>query len=528
MIEDKQLLGNYSSRQLPKAVLASPIMPTQNTFEHESSYYTIFENSLNAIVIINRDAIVLEANPTIGALLGYAPKELVGRSCWDFICKKHLIPAKKTWKSFLENNKPHEGMVSFNNRDGKALYGEYRIVSTSPSQNRFAFMLRDITAKRHIEHKLQHSEARYQRLTSIYPVGIFHTDTLGRDLYINEKAEQIMDISFDDAMGFGWEKNLHPEDAALVKNTWYNSVRTGKNINLEYRFLHHDDTVVWVKAESEPERDTKGQIIGYVGTLTDITKLHEAEEKLRETQIEIAHYARVNAIGEMASGIAHELNQPLTVIANYANGCIRRLQNTEINPEIVGSIRLIAEQAERAGAIIHHLKDFLRKGTPGNVACDLNQCVKNVISIMQSMAKNFNISLQSLLDPSLPIIAADDISIEQVLVNLISNAIEALAELEQTEKHVLVSSYRQNNSVVLTVEDNGTGVPESISEKIFTPFVTTKTHGMGIGLSLSKNLLERHNGNLTYEHLPNGGAKFIIALPNLHKPNKGGEPSVKK
>ncbi|MBX9705700.1 MAG: PAS domain S-box protein [Gammaproteobacteria bacterium] len=492
-------------------------MNTPKTAAQESSYYTIFENSLNAIVIIDRNAVVLEANQTVGTLLGYAPKELVGRSCWDFVCKKHLAPAKKSWQSFLEYNQPHEGMVSFNHRDGKALYAEYRIVSTDTDRNRYAFMLRDITARRHIEHKLQHSEARYQRLTSIYPVGIFHTDTLGRDLYINEKAEQIMDITFDGAMGFGWEKNLHPEDAALVKNTWYNSVRTGKNINLEYRFLHHDDTVVWVKAESEPERDAKGQIIGYVGTLTDITKLHEAEARLRETQIEIAHYARVNAIGEMASGIAHELNQPLTVIANYANGCIRRLQNTDVSSEIVGSIRQIAEQAERAGAIIHHLKDFLRKGTPGTVACDLNQCVKNVISIMQSMAKNFNISLQNLLDPNLPIVAADDISIEQVLVNLISNAIEALAELEQDEKRVLISSYQQSNSVVLTVEDNGTGVPDTIVEKMFTPFMTTKTQGMGIGLSLSKNLLERHNAHLTYEHLPNGGAKFIITLPNQQK-----------
>lgn len=480
--------------------------------ENELVNQTFFKHALNPILILDSDGIVIRANKAACELIGKTLEDLLGKAIWDAIYELSSAKAFENWKRLPKENY-QEGTFKFINNKNQMLHTEYRAIGNI-TQDRHMLILRDITARVGMATELAHTEARYRHLTSIYPVGIFHTDIQGNNIYINDKASEIMGMSFEDALGDGWANNLHPDDG-WVKSFWHNAVNSKERINIEYRFLHKDGTAVWVKGQSVPEYDAAGELIGYVGTLTDITKLHEAEEQIRLNQIEIAHYSRVNSLGELASGIAHELNQPLTAIANYANGCLRRLAKnaTPLPPEILSSIKNIAIQAERAGSIVNHLKHFLRKGEPKKSDCNVNQCLNNVLSILSGTVKNKNIELKFDLDLELPIIQADTISIEQVIINLITNAIEAMEDAETEHKTIILSSYKTNTDIYFKVADNGPGIPPEIEKGIFNPFVTTKVRGMGIGLSLSKNIIEMHNGKLSYLPAKPHGVIFEIKLP---------------
>lgn len=471
-------------------------------------YQAFFEHAFNAMFILSDDAKIIEANLSASTLLQQPKKALIGKLIWQFMPEKHKKRAKQNWQKFLSTQQ-QEGLFSVIDQAGEEHFTEYRVIANIEPGKHMG-IIRDITKQLDMVAELKQTEARYKYLTTIYPVGIFHTNIHGQNIYINEKATEIMDITYEESMGDGWAKNLHPDDA-WIKDFWQHTVSRNDVINQEYRFLHKDGTVVWVKGQSVPEI-SNNEIIGYVGSLTDITKLRNAEAEIRQNQIEIAHYSRVTSMGEIVSGIAHELNQPLTAIANYAHGCIRRLNTSDVAPEITETIVKIARQAERAGEVIHHLKNFLRKGTPKKSACDVNLCIDNVLQIISGMAKSRRISIKLHSDPQLPIIQADNISIEQVVMNLITNAIEAMEELMDADKHIIIHTFHDETNLFIEVEDNGLGVAASVIDNIFNPFITTKISGMGIGLSLSRNIIEMHNGTLTMEAVKPHGAKFIIQL----------------
>lgn len=478
--------------------------------ELDTFYSVSFDYALNAIFLLDDRGTIILANESAANLLQITLPKLIGQEIWSLIPKAYLAGAKRDWVRFLKSNKCLEGIYTILDGNKQPVQTEYRaIANIRPHQH--LGILRDITECVDIAAELALSESRYRYLTSIYPVGIFHADADGNDVYINEKAAEIMDLSFEEAMGKGWAKNLHPEEK-WVEDIWYDSIGTEGSINVEYRFVHKDGKIVWVKGQSVPEYNDKGELTGFVGTLTDITKLHEAEEEIRQNQIELAHYSRVNLMGEMASGIAHELNQPLTAIANYARGTIRRLQNRNNDPEIIESLTQIAEQAERAGAIIHHLKDFLYKGAPKKSACNINNCITNTLTIVKNFLNNNNVTMSINLNPNIDNIYADGISLEQVIINLINNAIEAMAEQIEA-KCIRIKSSQIENFILVEISDTGPGILDELKNTIFNPFITSKVDGMGIGLSLSTTIIEAHGGKLVHDNLEPRGSKFTISLP---------------
>ncbi len=476
----------------------------------------ILSNSFDAIVMIDDIGNVLEINRAAAQLLNidHCKSEI---TIWDFVDNKKITCYKTAWHAFVNNTEIVTSKLLLSVSSTKLLVNVRAVPHIKKHYHCLYISKIDVTFDALAELELNHP--RYRRIIDDSPVGIFHTDTEGNDLYINKKAEVLMGLSYNDAMGKGWEKSLHPEDRWVI-GAWYNAANTNKNISLEYRFLHPDGKIVWVKGESAFKYDIDGHHVGYIGTLTDITKLHDTEEKLRQSQIEIAHYARVNAMGEMVSGIAHELNQPLTAIVNYATGCIRRLEKHDIDAEIMNSIKHIAGQAHRAGEIIHHLKDFLRKSEPITSDCDINKCIQNVINIIRPIAKTAAIDLQvkSALSNEL-IITADNIGIEQVLINLLQNAIEAFADYPKKCKKIWVTSSFKKQCIAITVKDNGPGLNQQTENNIFNPFITTKKQGMGIGLSISRNIIDMHKGQLYYRPVKPHGCLFTIILPYKRQHN---------
>lgn len=245
----------------------------------------------------------------------------------------------------------------------------------------------------------------------------------------------------------------------------------------------------------------------------EIRERQHAQEQALNHQAELAHVARLSTMGEMASGLAHELNQPLSAIHTYVQGCIRRINMGNNDPEsIINALQLTAQQADRAGGIIRRLRSFVRKGESHKTYTEINHIVNEVTGFLDTQLKNKKVILSLELEDDLPPVLADIIQIEQVLINLLKNGIEAMSGID--EPTIKVSTRRFNNNFVeLCVIDSGHGISEDKLKRIFNPFFTTKTSGMGMGLSISSSIIEAHDGKLYAENNTGQGARFCFTLP---------------
>lgn len=245
----------------------------------------------------------------------------------------------------------------------------------------------------------------------------------------------------------------------------------------------------------------------------EIKERQHAQEQALNHQAELAHVARLSTMGEMASGLAHELNQPLSAINTYVQGCIRRINmGTDDTQAIVNALQLTAQQAERAAGIIRRLRSFVRKGESHKTYSEINHLVNEVTNFLEIQLKDRKVTLKLELEDKLPPVLADIIQIEQVLINLLKNAIESMSDIESPT--IVVSTKLHNhNSIELCVVDSGHGISEDKLKRIFNPFFTTKSSGMGMGLSISNSIIEAHDGKLYAQNNTSQGAKFCFTLP---------------
>jgi len=309
---------------------------------------------------------------------------------------------------------------------------------------------------------------------------------------------------------------LIPDDQLPMKI----SAREGREIrDLEINVIHEDGRVVRLLEYAAPLLDSEGQPRGSVGAFVDITERRSAEERERRRLAEIAHVSRLSTLGEMISGLAHEINQPLAAASNFARACQRWPQTAEtpLPEEVMRLVQKILSQTERAGEIVKRLTTFVKKGVSTPVFVDVNILVRDVIALTKScfypaMKRDLETPLLTDLTPHLPRISVDPIQIEQVLVNLIRNAIEATQEARSSAP-VVVRTMRTANAVLISVSDGGTGVASQTTSELFEPFFTTKPDGIGLGLSISRSIIENHGGRLWVEPNADQGATFSFTLP---------------
>ncbi|MDD1631247.1 MAG: ATP-binding protein, partial [Methylococcaceae bacterium] len=261
----------------------------------------------------------------------------------------------------------------------------------------------------------------------------------------------------------------------------------------------------------------------FTGIVRDVSLRKHQEQQEKEHLEELAHVARLCLMGEMGSGIAHEVNQPLTAIANYTQACLRFIGAESPDLDQLGEILFkIHQQALKAGRIIHRMKDFVSSRKIYRTDTCINTLVENAVSLCATDFKQNNIKLELDLAKNLPDITIDDVQIEQVLLNLIRNSIDALKGMPQkTLRQVLIQTHMKSlNQIEIKVNDNGSGIDETQKAKILTPFFTTKPTGMGMGLSISRSIIEAHEGILTFNSKPVEGTTFYFTLPVKRKSNE--------
>ena len=351
--------------------------------------------------------------------------------------------------------------------------------------------------------------------------GIYGVDTQGNATFVNRAMERLTGWSSEELIGRNQHRILHHTHADGSPHSSnecpvYHTFR-----NNEPR--HVEDDVFWckdgrsipVEYSSNPIVDGSGQVTGAVVVFRDISARKRAAEEARQHQNELAHVARLSTMGEMASGIAHELNQPLSAISNYTRGSIRMLQTSTDTDraQLIEVMERVATQAERAGEIIRQLRRLVRKEEPERRWVAINQLIRGLVGFLQPELRREKVALELQLDETLPLVWAHDIQLEQVLLNLARNAMEAMREVDMRQRHLLIGSARSADKVVIRVEDRGQGVDAALQQRLFEPFVTTKPKGMGLGLSISRGIIEAHGGHLLLESNPGSGACFSIHLP---------------
>ena len=260
----------------------------------------------------------------------------------------------------------------------------------------------------------------------------------------------------------------------------------------------------------------------FTGFIRDLTERQKTEARLQELQTELVHISRLTAMGEMASALAHELNQPLSAIANYLKGAKRLLADrTDDDSKVVrGAMDKAAEQSLRAGQIIRRLRDFVARGESERRVESINKLIEEASALALVGAKEHGVRVRLQIDQAHDLILADKVQIQQVLLNLLRNAIEAVVQGERRE--LLVSSKPSGTGMVeVSVADTGSGISADIAAQLFQPFVTTKPQGMGVGLSISRTIIEAHGGQIWTEPNPGGGAIFKFTLRSLTKEDIG-------
>lgn len=260
----------------------------------------------------------------------------------------------------------------------------------------------------------------------------------------------------------------------------------------------------------------------FTGFVRDLTERQETEARLQELQSELVHISRLTAMGEMASTLAHELNQPLSAIANYIKGSRRLIADhtDETAARLRDAMDKAGDQALRAGQIIRRLRDFVARGETERRVESLPRLVEEASALALVGAKEFGIDVRFAFDPAADLVLADRVQIQQVILNLIRNGIEAMAPM-QARRLSMATHLGSDGFVVVSVADTGEGISEDVANQLFQPFVTTKRHGMGVGLSISRTIIEAHGGRIWAEPTPGGGATFRFTLRAVSREEAG-------
>jgi len=349
---------------------------------------------------------------------------------------------------------------------------------------------------------LDHADERFVTVLEGLDSAVFVTDARGALLYGNEQFYRSAEAG--DAL---LEAVSHPVHGAgaMMDAALQRGAREGE--------FHDAERRRWYLVRSRSIRWVDGRTVR-LHRANDITERKLAEEYARQQQEKLQTTARLVSVGEMATTLAHELNQPLAAIANYTMGCVRRLKSGNANTaELLDALDKTALQAERAGHIIQRVRSLVTKREPVFTDCDINAVIRGVVALMDTEMEVSGVALDVDLDSALPPVRADPVMLEQVLLNLAKNALEAMRDSAAPRALQIRSSRTNDATVEVAVKDSGHGLPADFEQRMATPFYTTKPSGMGLGLHICRSIVEAHAGRLWAVRNPEGGATLRFALP---------------
>lgn len=347
-------------------------------------------------------------------------------------------------------------------------------------------------------------------------VGMRARDLDGQITYTNPAFCRMVGFSAEELIGARPPMPYWAPEELEKTQAIHQAVLEGKapREGFEIRLMRKDGSRFDALIYEAPLIDADGQHTGWMASIVDVTTRKHVEELARQQQEKLQLTSRLITMGEMASTLAHELNQPLAAITSYNTGCLNKLESGDFNiGELKNALGKLGVQAQRAGSIIKRVHDFVRKSEPKLAPCDLAEVIDDSIGFIEAAAKKFNVRILREIPGMRPELMADAVMIEQVLLNLMRNGIEAMSNSAQENRLLTIKLNQIDDQMQIRVVDRGPGIPLEVQEKLFTPFFSTKAEGMGMGLNICRSIIEFHHGRLWVENNPEGGTIFVITLP---------------
>ncbi len=448
---------------------------------------------------------------------GLSPEQAQGWGWAEAVHHYDLGRMTKYWQSLITTGGSGEIEARLRRFDGNYRWFLFR---ADPMRDNSGAILKwygtntDIDDRKRAEEALRMRELNLLQITETIPEMLWSASPDGAIDYCNGRLLDYAGISPERVMRDGWMNLLHPDDVEPTAEVWKSCVKSGAPYRVEVRTFHAaDNTYRWCMASALPLLD-QGRIIRWHGTVVDMHDWKQAQEELRNTQAELARVTRVMTIGQLTASIAHEVNQPLSGIVTNASTCLRMLDSDP--PNIDGAretARRTIRDSNRASEVMTRLRTLFSKKQIHVEPLDLNEAAREVITLLSGELQRNNVILKREFSDHLPTVHGDRVQLQQVILNFIHNGADAMDTVNDRPRQLLIRTETDGNHVTVSVLDQGVGFSPEISERLFEPFFTTKQKGMGIGLSVSRSIVEAHHGRLWAARNDGPGSTFAFSIP---------------
>ncbi len=481
--------------------------------QSKEKLHLTFDSLTEGITVTDLDAKIIETNQAAVRMHGYSSKkEIIGRSAFELIVQKDHAMAMENMKGTAGEGYARNIEYTFLTKDGCEFPAQLSAAILRDSSGNpvgFVAVTEDISERKQAEVALKRSEAQYRTLVGRLREGVYQTDLNGTYITLNDAGTRIFGFdSSDQVIGKYNTIDMYydlSDRAKIVEEIG----RTGFFVG-EVRAKRRDGGVIWISVNNSRALDQEGHIVGYEGTFSDITERKQAEENERKLQQELSISSRLASIGELASGVAHEINNPLTAVIGFSQMLMAR----DIPKDAKDYLKIIDENAQRVANIVKNLLTFARQRKPGKERVDMNSLISRVVELRAYELKTHNIEVTTEFAPDLPSTMADGGQLQQVFLNIILNAEQAMM-IAHNKGNLLIKTEGIGNTIRIFFKDDGPGIASENLEKLFHPFFTTKPvgEGTGLGLSLSYGIIGAHKGKIYAESTAGPGATFVVELP---------------
>jgi two-component system sensor kinase FixL len=483
----------------------------------------LLDTAVDAIVIIDHSGRIEHFNPSAQRMFGFSEEEAIGHDVAMLMPEPHRTQHGEYIARYLRSGEPHVlGIgreVGARRSDGsifpaRVSLGELRTGGTS----RFVGFVHDLAEAKQAQVELNEAHRRAQSYLDLAEVILLALDADGRVTMINRKGCEVLGYTETELLGQDWiATRVQESEREAVRKGFTTFIRSNDpelHANHETPVIARDGRPRRIAWRSSLVLDDAGRVVGTLSSGEDVTERRRAEEEVQRSRDRLTHVSRLSTMGEMAGGLAHEINQPLTAISVYAQAGVRLLAagGPADTAELRVALEQISAQAIRAGEVIRRLRAMVKRRPTERTTIDCGQLVRDLITLAEPDARASEVALEvDLAGTPLPV-HVDVVQVQQVLLNLVRNAIDATVA-DAPRRIEIRTRALQDDYVEVSVLDNGCGVPEYANERIFEPFFTTKASGTGLGLSISRGIVRDHGGRLYCAANAPRGSIFSFTLP---------------